>query len=284
MSKCPVCSKEMILKYKLSSDVLYCNTCDLYVAPEVKFNKSFYSDINQDKAALALKELRISNFKKIINHLKADYPQKVNGLDVGCSYGWFLDLCRENNISCIGVEPEPAIAAQAKQSGHTIIQGFFPDDLNGQVTSADFIIFNDVFEHIPDIHKTLESCYQLLAPNGTLIINIPLSTGFFYRTARLLYRLNYKMPLERMWQFHFHSPHFHYFNKDNLTQLAQSKGFKLSRFHHLDTITKESIQSRIEMNRKQTFSSKMMISALKLIYPAINKMPSDIGCFYFKKA
>lgn len=264
--------------------MFYCPSCKLYVAPEVRFDKSFYSDINQDKAALALKDLRKNNFRKILAHLTTDLPTNARGLDIGCSYGWFLDECKLNNLSCIGMEPEPAIAGKAKQSGHKVIQGFFPDDLYGQISNTDFITFNDVFEHIPDIHKTLESCYRLLAPNGILVINLPLSTGFFYKAARMLYHLKIKMPLERMWQFQFHSPHFHYFNKKNLSRLVQSKGFQPYRFHNLDTITKKSIQSRIEMNRNQSFISTMIIALLKLIYPIIKKMPADIGCFYFKKA
>lgn len=284
MTNCPVCAQGLFLQYRLSNNVLYCTSCKLYVAPEVRFDKSFYSDINQDKAALALKDLRKSNFRNILAHLTNDLPPNARGLDIGCSYGWFLDECKLNNLSCIGMEPEPAIAAKAKQSGHKVIQGFFPDDLYGQISNVDFIIFNDVFEHIPDIHITLESCYRLLNTNGILIINLPLSTGFFYRTAQILYHLNFKMPLERMWQFQFHSPHFHYFNKKNLSRLVQSKSFCLSRFHNLDTITKGSIQSRIEMNKKQSFSSKMIIALLRIIYPIIKKMPADIGCFYFKKA
>jgi SAM-dependent methyltransferase len=284
MKTCPICSSELHLKYQLSAEIYHCNSCDLYVAPEVSFDKSFESEYNQEKGGLALKDLRISNFKVIIGNLKKELKSNARGLEIGCSYGWFLDACKANGISCIAIEPEPHLVKYSKNIGHTVIQGFFPEDLGSQEKDFDFIIFNDVFEHIPDIKKTLESCYQLLAPGGTMIINLPLSTGIFYKIGGFLYKLNRKKPMERLWQLQYHSPHFHYFNKSNLTRLAESKGFSLSNFHHLPTLTKDSIKSRIEMDKKQTFSSKLTIAVLKLLFPLIGKLPSDIGCFYFKKA
>jgi SAM-dependent methyltransferase len=283
MIKCPVCESELRLVFKLSSDIYYCRSCSLYVAPEVRFNETFHSAINQDEAYSALKDLRMSNFRQIISVLKKELPQNAKGLDVGCSYGWFLETCKNNDISCVGIEPEKALAEYARANGHTVMSGFFPEDLDRNITQLEFIIFNDVFEHIPDIHKTLESCYQLLTPGGILIINIPLSTGFFYKTAKLLYRFGLKKPLERMWQLDFHSPHFHYFNKTNLRKLVGSKGFNLHHFHNLDTITRDSITSRVNMNSKKNFGSRMTVVLLKIIQPLLGKMPGDIGCFYFKK-
>lgn len=280
---CPVCSSELHLKYKLSTEIYHCHSCDLYVAPKVTFAKSFKSEYDQEKAGLALKDLRINNFKEIIGNLKKELKPNARGLEIGCSYGWFLDICRTYYINCIGMEPEVSLANLAKQKGHTVITGFFPDDLDSNEKDFDFIIFNDVFEHIPDIKKVLDSCHKLLAPGGVLIINLPLSTGFFYRIGNLLYKLGRKKPMERLWQLQFHSPHFHYFNKSNLTKLSESRGFKLSNFQHLATLTKGSIKNRIEIDKKQTLSSKLTIAILKLLYPFINKLPRDIGCFYFKK-
>ena len=284
MNICPICGSKISLKYKLSSNIFHCNSCGLDVAPKVVFDKSFVSDYNQESGVLALKNLRINNYKEILKTLQKELKPNSKGLEVGCAYGLFLELCRTNSIPCVGIEPEPDLAERARKSGHNVITGFFPEDLNGQITSVDFIIFNDVFEHIPDIKKTIDSCFNLLSPDGILIINLPLSTGFFYRTAGMLYKLGYKNPLERLWQLQFHSPHFHYFNKTNLTRLLQNKGFKLVQFQHLTTITKDTIKSRIEMDKKQSFASKTTIGLLKLLFPIIDKLPKDIGCFYFKKA
>jgi SAM-dependent methyltransferase len=256
----------------------------LDVAPKVTFDTSFSSDYDQPKGKLALRELRINNYKEIFKHLKDHLKPDSRGLEVGCAYGLFLEMCRDNNVTCMGIEPEPDLAERARQSGHNVITGFFPDDLKGQADNVDFIIFNDVFEHIPDIGKAIESCYKLLAHNGVLIINLPLSSGFFYKAGTILYKLGRKQPMERLWQLEFHSPHFHYFNKNNLTRLLHKNGFKLDQFHNLTTITKDTIKYRIEMDRKQTWAKKSTIGILKMLFPLINTLPKDIGCFYFKKA
>jgi 2-polyprenyl-3-methyl-5-hydroxy-6-metoxy-1,4-benzoquinol methylase len=254
----------------------------LDVAPKVTFDKSFTSDYDQEKGKLALKELRINNYKEIFRHLKKYLKPNGRGLEVGCAYGLFLEMLRNNNVACTGIEPEPDLAERARQRGHNIITGFFPDDLKGQVSNVDFIIFNDVFEHIPDIKKTVDSCHQLLSRDGILIINLPLSSGFFYKAGTLLYKLGRKQPMERLWQLQFHSPHFHYFNKENITRFLEANGFKLDNFHHLTTITKDTIKYRIEMDKNQSIVKKTTIGVLKLLFPLIKTLPKDIGCFYFR--
>ena len=39
--------------------------------------------------------------------------------------------------------------------------------------SFDVILSTDVFEHVPDIHKTLSEAYRVLKENGTMLISIP---------------------------------------------------------------------------------------------------------------
>ncbi len=58
----------------------------------------------------------------------------------------------------------------------TIVNGLRHEDasnLSFQNSELDFILSNDVFEHVPDIHKAISECYRVLKKGGKLIFTIP---------------------------------------------------------------------------------------------------------------
>ena len=46
----------------------------------------------------------------------------------------------------------------------------------------DAIIFNDVFEHLPDPIDAIVAVERLLADDGILVLNLPSSDGLFFRS------------------------------------------------------------------------------------------------------
>jgi 2-polyprenyl-3-methyl-5-hydroxy-6-metoxy-1,4-benzoquinol methylase len=271
------------LYYRLDNNVYYCNHCELYFAPDTSFNHSFESSLDETSRTSALKELRLNNFIKIIKELKNVLPEDAFGLEVGSSYGWFLEIAKANGIDCIGIEPEHTIWNYANNKGLKVIKGFFPDDLPIDNNQFDFIIFNDVFEHIPEVEMALQKCRELLKPNGILIINLPQSTGIFYKIAHLLYKLKIKTFLNRLWQFNFHSPHFYYFNKNSIENILRRNKLSVFLYHRLDTLTKGSIENRITSDKKAIIYVKPISLFIKLAFPILNHLNEDIGCYYAKK-
>ncbi|WP_231571509.1 class I SAM-dependent methyltransferase [Gordoniibacillus kamchatkensis] len=278
-----ICGAEAALKYSLKNDVYYCKNCELFFAPDTKFNLSFKSTLDERLRIEALKSLRELNFHKILDELRIIIPSDSIGLEVGSSYGWFLKLATARGINCIGVEPERKIWEISKEEGFEVINGFFPDDLPAEYHSFDFIIFNDVLEHIPNVNYILTKCYELLKPNGILVINIPQSTGFFYRTAHFLYKIGVKTYMNRLWQFDFHSPHLYYFNSKNLTSLLTCNHFDVFKYHKLDTLDIDSIDQRIKYDSLNKGKSSFITGVIKLLLPFVNHLNEDIGCYYARK-
>ena len=50
-------------------------------------------------------------------------------------------------------------------------------ELSFNDNSFDIIVSTDVFEHVPDIQKTLTEAYRVLKENGTLLISVPLDVN-----------------------------------------------------------------------------------------------------------
>ena len=149
--KCPNCSNKMKLNAQLKFNVYKCPVCELYTS-EAEFNYSFESNVQLGKRELGIENLRKDNFKLIIENLKNVAESDMHnfqGLEIGSGNGWWLETCKKNNITCIGIEPERVYESFHKKSELDIIYDFYPSDQIKDL-KFDFIIFNDVFEHISD--------------------------------------------------------------------------------------------------------------------------------------
>lgn len=278
-----LCGRAARLKYKLKSDVYNCSHCGLQLADNVEFDLTFVSDLDESNRFEALKSIRLANFEMIIGRMNTMLPAGASGLEIGSGYGWFMEQAKKEGYRCFGIEPEHAMWLYATGNGLNVAKGFFPDDLPESFTGFHFIIFNDVFEHISDIAAVLKKCLAVLRQDGLLIINAPVSAGAFYTIASCLYYLGIKAFANRMWQFDFHSPHFYYFNHDNLKAHVENSGFRLELYHRLETLHPGLIAKRIAMDRKWKKYTNLLTPFVKAAHPAIKRLREDVGCFYFRK-
>jgi len=282
-STCPVCGGPLKLKYKLRFNIYECKNCDL-LQSDAQFEHSFQSDLEASIRDIGLKKLRLKNFDTIIKKLQEVKPGQLHGLEIGSGNGWWLETCRANGIDCIGIEPEHVYEDYHKENKLNIVYGFYPDVSPKREGGYDFIIFNDVFEHIPDINSLIESLKQDLAQDGILIINIPMSTGFFYKMAKVLHAFGQNNSLTRMWQFNFHSPHMHYFNEQNMKMLLVNHDLDCLEVFRLETLDFSTVKERILSDKGMNkLKGTAMASALSLMKPVIQNSEPDIKVFFFKK-
>jgi SAM-dependent methyltransferase len=283
---CPVCGEHLKLKYRLKFNVYKCSNCDLYNS-DARFEYSFQSNLESDSRDIGLKNLRVRNFATIIEELKKYYGEgikSIKGLEIGSGNGWWLQACKENNISCIGIEPEKIYEGYHKENQLDILYGFYPEVNVEQPDGFDFIIFNDVFEHIPDINGLVENLKKDINKDGMIIINLPMSTGFFYQAATLLHKFGINSFLTRLWQFDFHSPHMNYFNDKNMGMLLSKHGLSEVNALNLESLDFPSLKERIMADKGMSrFKARILTSALTLMKPIIHASKPDIKVFFFKK-
>jgi len=282
MSNCPACNTQSkTIAYRLTHDIYRCNNCRLLFAPNAKLNESFSSSLDEENRAKALYKVRKDNFNKIILSIKKHLP-KPEGLEVGCGYGWFLEACKINNITCEGIEPETIFNETYKSKNLRVINGYYPESIPLN-KKYNFISFNDSIEHIPNILGVIDSCRENLQENGLLIINLPIQNGLIFKLSKIAYWFGIKSAMNRMWQFDFHSPHLYYFNKKNITDLASKSGFKKVESFKLKTINVSEIASRIKQDKDiGQLSYIFFFMGTLCIYPFLNILP-DTYCFIFKR-
>lgn len=234
---------------------------------------------------VALKSLRTENFKIIVDLINRLVPESARRLlDVGSAHGWFLEAASKR-FDVVGVEPDEAVAGRALERGLPVRIGYFPQALAPNEL-FDVIVFNDVIEHIPDIKQALQASFDQLRPDGLLVLNLPRSSGVFYRLSKLCARLHWHGPFERMWQKDLPSPHVHYFNEQNLDALVTRHRFTPLQSCHLSALGTGGLLERLrfvgQVHPLVLYTQYLM---LRCAIPFLKLLPSDIVvCTYRKQA
>lgn len=238
--------------------------------------------INEQARETGLRALRLANFATLLQALRSLKPGGGRLLDVGCAHGWFLDLAR-HDFDVLGLEPDRFVFEATARRGLPVRRGYFPQALDtGE--SFDVISFNDVFEHIPDSQRVLDACRERLRDGGLLVLNLPSSSGIFYRLAKLFSRFGHPAFFERLWQKDLPSPHLHYFRHSNLVALLARNSFDLQASGTLPTLRLAGLYTRVSYTGKLGLMARIFIcSGVALMLPLLKVLPGDIVYVVAKK-
>ena len=285
---CLICSKAM--QNKISTYTYYCEGCGYWAAflqPNINSQDDFvFSEERNDKDVLSfLDKIRIRNFNLILDKIDSRGAlDLLNILDVGCASGLFLKIAGERGHITTGILPNPVMAKIALGKGFDVVNGYFPDAI--QPTSKfDVIIFNDVFEHIPDLNEILNSCNIFLNDDGMLIISLPNSGGIFFRLAKLLAMVGVLGPWNRLWQVMFYTPHLHYFCRGSLDSLLKKHDFEnKSEYIEIEAVSLHGLWDRLAIDSSRHLLSRIfMYIGIVVFYPITKLFQQDAFFSIYEK-
>ena len=284
--KCEICGDGMLPAYhhmtqNEKTPFFCCPSCGLRWAPELDVIRTFSSKLDEKSRRDALCGVREQEFEQV-NRLLARFVQKGSrGLEVGCAYGWYLESVGDK-YQMEGIEPEASVAEQARRNGHKVHIGFFPDGMPVHAMGYDFIVFNNVWEHINHSSQLIEGSLRYLKKNGIMIITIPLSSGGLYRLSEILESVGRAKELTRLWQLHFHSPHIYYFNKKNICSLMSHYNCHLLACEDVrNNIDPSRMKERFEMDSDETHGA-FKAAVFRAVYPLLRRLPADKAVFVFQ--
>ena len=289
--RCDICGCDMRLLRELSADtgIYFCEKDDLYKAapghpPAIESGASYLE---------FLADFRKNSIKRILDEL----PKQMNGglgdvqgLEVGCGSGLFMELAKERGYSMLGMEPSSGAYEIAKQKSLNVIQGMFPEDLPERLR-FDFIIFNDVFEHLPDAYSALRCCADHLKPGGVICINVPVSSGPIYRVAHALIKIKVAGDIyRRLWQIGTPSPHKYYFSRKSMKGLAGKCQLGVSSIIILDATERSIVKTYKRLRGYNALAADLKppgpaaAAAVSIGLLAINTVArlwgGDVNCFF----
>jgi len=280
---CDACNVSMV--NGLTSWHFVCRECGLEKSTlELKINAlNKVCELERSKGLLSL---RLKNFEILLDWIKKleiikRECDKNTLLDIGCSYGWFLEASKNSYVG-VGIEPDQLVADKALDNQMNIIKGYFPECISQKIT-FDIIIFNDVIEHIPDMSFILRECKIRLNKGGLIIINAPDSNGLIYRIAKILFIFGVKFPFFRMWQVGLQSPHLYYLNNLSLFKILKKNGLMIYKKRSLEVLSFSGMLSRVSYASNNTkFANLIIASLLVIALPILRIFPSDITVWAIK--
>jgi SAM-dependent methyltransferase len=258
----------------------HCRACD-YWASQLEHDVANTSAPETEYELVSYEHTRRANYQRILDLLAKRHPAGSRLLELGCADGLFLAMAEtENGYQTLGIEPNTRMMSGNKL-GREILHGFFPDALGDRSDTFDMIALNCVLEHVPDVGGMIESFKRYLTPGGSVMINVPVSSGLMFKLSRVLYRAKVNYPFDRLWQKGFVSPHLHYFEKDNLTRLFANHGFSLVADTKLALFSLGGIYKRLALDPNIRFVQRVSaLGSLYAYYPVSRLMP-DARAFVF---
>jgi SAM-dependent methyltransferase len=98
-------------------------------------------------------------------------------IEVASNDGYLLKNFVAAGIPCLGIEPTASTAAAAEALGIPVMREFFGEALGhrlaGEGRSADLVVGNNVYAHVPDINDFTRGLAAVLKPEGTVTLEFP---------------------------------------------------------------------------------------------------------------
>jgi 2-polyprenyl-3-methyl-5-hydroxy-6-metoxy-1,4-benzoquinol methylase len=117
-------------------------------------------------------------------------PKKnVNFLDIGCGVGWSLVEAKKKRFNTYGIEP---VKVASKYGNNILKMNIINSSFQSKIFKKkkfDFIMMDQVLEHIPNPLKTIVDAFSLLKPGGLFFLAVPPLDW-----SRLLLSLSYQFP------------------------------------------------------------------------------------------
>ena len=163
--------------------------------------RSAYVDYKTDKPHI------LKNMRWFLRRIET-YKAKGKLLDVGCAFGFFVELARDKGFDAYGFDPSLHAVTEAKRLvGPERIKLGTIDSISYPKKSFDVITMFDVFEHLQDPGGDIAKLNTYLKDDGIILI----ATG---NTASLMEKI-----LKRRWTFYIPPQHLFFFNKATMSAL-----------------------------------------------------------------
>lgn len=203
--------------YRINNRVIYrCLNDDLFFSnDEGEIKKNVYGNDYYESSPYNQPEL-FNNlyFQSKLNKIKA-YTGEVepNILDVGCGWGDFLQVVKNNHLPYLGIDLSPRSVEICREKK---LNSQKTDLVNlSKISSQQYsvITFFQVIEHLKNPIEYLRAAKKLLKKNGVLLITTP----------------NNRSPLRYLfgpkWSVYNTPSHYFFYSKISLEKLLKMAGF-----------------------------------------------------------
>jgi 2-polyprenyl-3-methyl-5-hydroxy-6-metoxy-1,4-benzoquinol methylase len=233
INTCPVCGNQNFKTFLSAKDhfltgeeftIVQCSNCDFRFTnprPAEKEMPIYYDSeeyISHDTKKKSFLQIIYTSIRKFTIRRKyliaKKYAHGFSLLDIGCGTGDFLNYCRKMKFETTGIEPNNKARKFASENlslnvyDESSLDTFLPGSFN-------VITMWHVLEHVHQLNDRLLKIYELLKPDGTLIIAVPDSDSWDAKKFKS-YWAAYDLPR-----------HLYHFTPDSMKNLITKNGFRI---------------------------------------------------------
>jgi SAM-dependent methyltransferase len=276
---CPSCGGTLFTDRRVLPDLATstCSSCGLILSTGERSGSAVpeFALVDPDGYLRSVGASRRRQAAEILPWLTRHVPPGATLLDVGCSFGFFLEAAREAGFRIRGIEPDPQAYAYAQTLlGEGIVRQGTLDGDTAAPASADVVATLDVIEHIaPDDHQAFAGVIRsVLRPGGVWVIKVPSTEGLYYKMSDLLVRLYPRAGaslVRRLWQTRYEYPHLVYFSLQSLHLWLERFGFRVVGSRYLPEVPAGTIIDRLttdgEIGRANAYLAVPAVLGVTLI-------------------
>ena len=217
--KKPISSFSYASNDKARGNIVQCKKCGLvYMNPRDKDINSLYKEV-EDPYYFSSRNDRIETFEQDIKELesvmKSQRGLSKKVMDIGCNYGFFLDVAEKHGWDAYGCELSKKQFEFASKN-HKNVYNRELAKCNFKPDYFDVVTLYDVIEHVPNPLSLLKDCNRSLKKWGVVVVCTP-NISSFAAKAMGKYWLQYA----RM--------HIYYFTPKTLEKMLEKAGFRVLR-------------------------------------------------------
>lgn len=222
---CPLCgesSKKMIMDLG-GWHIVRCPNCEFIYADDnmpVDELKKHYDDCYEDTRRWAelLDKISVRRFTSLLKEMRS--RTKVGKLvDIGCSFGAFLEAAEKDGWEAVGVELSENVARYATEEKHLNVVNVPLEQADFQENSFDAVTMWHTLEHVPDPMTTLHECARILKPGALIAVEVP-NTSFQLAKSKAFSMLGkHGVGMEK-------GSHLNHFTAQSLKQVLEMAGFQ----------------------------------------------------------
>lgn len=224
---CPICKNanaNLLFSFH-PYNVFRCNKCGSgYLSPRLKkgiaeklYRETYFTSSDSKSCGYSdYAALELLHKKNFLRRYKLVQPlvNKENVLDIGCAFGFSLDVLKKDFANCFGLDLSSEAIKKIKEKGH---HGFCGDlySCPWDNETFDFISCCETIEHIYDPLKFVKKIMTLLRRGGYAMFVTPDIDSLLSRISGKGW-VSFKIP-----------EHILYFNRSSMTYLLKSAGFSI---------------------------------------------------------
>jgi SAM-dependent methyltransferase len=184
---CKLCGVESKKKYtlngsrtKLNIEVSFCKNCSAHFCEVADYDYVATSEDIIKYYENSQEYIRLRQ-KKIFKYVQEKFFKQPGAfIDIGSGIGYSLKVAQELGWHALGIEPSVILEEYSRNMLNLdTINGYLSKDIIATIQSklpfdfADYILIDNVLEHIPEPVEFLQNALTLLRPGGLLLIAIP---------------------------------------------------------------------------------------------------------------